>query len=498
MKLFIVFALVAAAAAQLSNEYLPPNVGAASAPAVSYSAPAAYESYEAAATPAASYESYNVAAAAPAHSFSEADGYRYKTQRRRVFKTARRHRRDVSTEYLPPAASAPAVSYAAPAAAPAVSYAAPAAYESYEAAATPAASYESYNVAAAAPAHSFSEADGYRYKTQRRRVFKTARRHRRDVSTEYLPPAASAPAVSYAAPAAAPAVSYAAPAAYESYEAAATPAASYESYNVAAAAPAHSFSESDGYRYKTQRRRVFKTARRHRRDVSTEYLPPAASAPAVSYAAPAAAAPAVSYAAPAAYESYEAAATPAASYESYNVAAAAPAHSFSEADGYRYKTQRRRVFKTARRHRRDVSTEYLPPAASAPAVSYAAPAAAAPAVSYAAPAAYESYEAAATPAASYESYNVAAAAPAHSFSEADGYRYKTQRRRVFKTARRHRRDVSAEYLPPLASNSVATYEAPAAYESYEVEASAPAHSYSEADGYRYRTQRRRVIRRHRF
>ncbi|XP_058983393.1 ice-structuring glycoprotein-like [Musca domestica] len=448
----------------VSTEYLPP---AASAPVASY------ESYETA--PAASYESYDVAASAPAHSFSEADGYRYKTHRRRVFKTARRHRKlfivfalvaaaaaQLSNEYLPPnvgAASAPAVSYSA---APAASY------ESYETAAAPAASYESYEVAAAAPAHTFSEADGYRYKTHRRRVFKTARRHRRDVSTEYLPPAASAPAVSYAAPAAS----------YESYETAAAPAASYESYEVAAAAPAHSFSEADGYRYKTHRRRVFKTARRHRRDVSTEYLPPAASSPAVSYAAPAA--PAASY------ESYETAAAPAASYESYEVAAAAPAHSFSETDGYRYKTHRRRVFKTARRHRRDVSTEYLPPAASAPAVSYAAPAAS-----------YESYEAAAAPAASYESYEVAAAAPAHSFSEADGYRYKTHRRRVFKTARRHRRDVSAEYLPPLASNSVSTYEAPAAYESYEVEASAPAHSYSDAEGYRYRTQRRRVFRRRR-
>ncbi|XP_073841164.1 uncharacterized protein [Musca autumnalis] len=537
------------AASAVSTEYLPP---AASAPAVSYAAPAA------------SYESYDVGASAPAHSFSEADGYRYKTQRRRVFKTARRHRRDVSTEYLPPAASAVSTEYLPPAAsAPAVSYAAPAA------------SYESYDVGASAPAHSFSEADGYRYKTQRRRVFKTARRHRRDVSTEYLPPAASAPVASYesyeTAPAAsyesydvaaatpahsfseadgyryrtqrrrvfrtklfivfalvaaaaaqlsneylppnvgaasAPTVSYAAPAAYESYETAAAPAASYESYQVAAAAPAHSFSEADGYRYKTQRRRVFKTARRHRRDVSTEYLPPAASAPdqvaaaapahsfsqddgyryktqrrrvfktarrhrrdvSTEYLPPAASAPAVSYAAPAAsysapaaYESYEAA--PAASYESYQVAAAAPAHSFSQDDGYRYKTQRRRVFKTARRHRRDVSTEYLPPAASAPAA--------------------------------YESYQVAAAAPAHSFSQDDGYRYKTQRRRVFKTARRHRRDVSAEYLPPLASNSVATYEAPAAYESYEVEASAPAHSYSDAEGYRYRTQRRRVFRRRR-
>ncbi|XP_061390420.1 uncharacterized protein LOC133325713 [Musca vetustissima] len=452
-KFIILFAFVAAVAAQqVSNEYLPPHfdLGGASYTVTSASAPEA--SYAA--------ESYDVGASAPAHSFSEADGYRYKTQRRRVFRTARRHRRDVSTEYLPPAASAVSTEYLPPAAsAPAVSYAAPAA------------SYESYDVGASAPAHSFSEADGYRYKTQRRRVFGTARRHRRDVSTEYLPPAASAVSTEYLPPAAsAPAVSYAAP------------AASYESYDVSASAPAHSYSEADGYRYKTQRRRVFRTARRHRRDVSTEYLPPAASAVSTEYLPPAASAPAVSYAAPAA------------SYESYDVSASAPAHSFSEADGYRYKTQRRRVFRTARRHRRDVSTEYLPPAASAPVASY------------------ESYETA--PAASYESYEVAAAPAAHSFSEADGYRYKTQRRRVFRTARRHRRDVSTEYLPPAAS-AVSTeylppaasapavsYAAPAAsYESYDVSASAPAHSFSEADGYRYKTQRRRVFRtarRHRF
>uniref|UniRef100_A0A1I8M226 Uncharacterized protein n=1 Tax=Musca domestica TaxID=7370 RepID=A0A1I8M226_MUSDO len=537
MKLSIAFALFATAAAQLSNEYLPPNVGGAVG-AASYGVAASVPAPEVAyAAPAASYESYDVGASAPAHSFSEADGYRYKTQRRRVVKTARRHRREVSAEYLPPAASAPAASYAAPAfAAPANSFAAPAAAASYD---------NSYDVEASAPAHSFSQADGYRYKTNRRRV--VVRRNRfkfiilfalvaavaaQQVSNEYLPPhfdlggasysvsSVAAPEASYAAesydvgasapahtfseadgyrykthrrrvyktarrhrrdvsteylPPAASSVSteYLPPAASAPAASYAAPAASYESYDVGASAPAHSFSEADGYRYKTQRRRVYKTARRHRRDVSTEYLPPAASAPVASY------------------ESYEAA--PAASYESYDVAASAPAHSFSEADGYRYKTHRRRVFKTARRHRRDVSTEYLPPAASAVSTEYLPPAASAPAVSYAAPAA------------SYETYDVGASAPAHSFSEADGYRYKTHRRRVFKTARRHRRDVSTEYLPPAASAPVASYEsyetAPAAsYESYDVAASAPAHSFSEADGYRYKTHRRRVFktaRRHR-
>lgn len=154
--------MFATAAAQLSNEYLPPNVGGAVS-AASYGVAASVPATEVAyAAPAASYESYDVGASAPAHSFSEADGYRYKTQRRRVVKTARRHRREVSAEYLPPAASAPAASYAAPAfAAPANSFAAPAAAASYD---------SSYDVEASAPAHSFSQADGYRYKTNRRRV----------------------------------------------------------------------------------------------------------------------------------------------------------------------------------------------------------------------------------------------------------------------------------------------------------------------------------------
>ncbi|XP_059224766.1 uncharacterized protein LOC106093917 [Stomoxys calcitrans] len=298
MKFLIVFALVAAATAQLSNEYLPPH--AESSYSVAASAPAPEIAY---AAPSYSAESYDVGAASePAHSYSSDEGYRYKTQRRRVYR--HRHRRDVSTEYLPPVAaySAPAASYAAPAAsysAPDASYSAPAASYSAPAAsysAPAAASYETYDVSASAPAHSYSSDDGYRYKTQRRRVYKTARRHRRDVSTEYLPPVASysAPAASYSAPAA-------------SYSA---PAASYS-------APAVSYSAPAAASY---------------------------SAPAVSYSAPAAA---VSYSAPAA-ASYSA---PAASYETYDVSASAPAHSYSSDDGYRYKTQRRRVFRTSRRHR---------------------------------------------------------------------------------------------------------------------------------------------------
>ncbi|XP_059224757.1 uncharacterized protein LOC131997630 [Stomoxys calcitrans] len=358
IKFLIIFAfVVATATAQVSNEYLPPFAGGSEGSAVAASAPAPEVIY---AAPSSDVESYDTSASAPAHTFSSDEGYRYKTHRRRVY---RRHRRGVSTEYLPPAASAPAASYAAeetsysspagsysgsaasysaPAAsysAPAASYSAPAASYSAPAASysAPAASYsESYDTGASAPAHSYSSDEGYRYKTQRRRVFRTSRRHRRGVSTEYLPPAASAPAASYAAeetsyssPAgsysgsaasySAPAVSYSAPAASYSAPAASysAPAASYsESYDTGASAPAHSYSSDEGY---------------------PEYLPPLASNSVASYSAPEASYSEASYSAPAA------------SYESYDTgAASSPSHSFSDADGYRYKTQRRRVF---RRHR---------------------------------------------------------------------------------------------------------------------------------------------------
>ncbi|XP_058988176.1 uncharacterized protein LOC131807170 [Musca domestica] len=380
-KLFIVLALVAAASAQLSSEYLPPVAAsttyevAANAPVAAAAAPVT--SYLA---PAASFDTVEIAA--PAHSYSNAEGYRYKTQKRRIVKTARRHRRDVSTEYLPPVAAS--TTYEVAAAAPVTSYLAPAA------------SFDTVEVAA--PAHSFSDAEGYRYKTQKRRVVKTARRHRRDVATEYLPPVAAS--TTYEVAAAAPVVAAASP--DTSYL---SPAASFDTVEVAA--PAHSFSDAEGYRYKTQKRRVVKTARRHRRDVSTEYLPPVAASTTYEVAAApvaAAAAPVTSYLAPAA------------SFDTVEVAA--PAHSFSDAEGYRYKTQKRRVVKTARRHRRDVSTEYLPPVAASTTYEVAA---AAPATSYLAPAA------------SFDTVEVAA--PAHSFSDAEGYRYKTHRSRVL---RRHR------------------------------------------------------------
>ncbi|XP_037819161.1 flocculation protein FLO11 [Lucilia sericata] len=508
MKFFIVLcALVAAATADvshLSNKYLPPHqqaasapavsyspapaaqsfhveaasapapavsysapapaaqsfhVEAASAPAVSYSAPApAAQSFhvEAASAPAASYEtsSFETAAAEPAHTFSSDEGYRYKTVKRRVI----RRRRDVSTEYLPPvAASAPVAQYES---APVESYAAPAA------------SYESYEVAAAEPAHSFSSAEGYRYRTSKRRVI---RRRRRDVSTEYLPPvAASAPVAQYDS---APVESYAAP------------AASYESYEVAAAEPAHSFSSADGYRYRTSKRRVIRRRRRDVSHLSSEYLPPvqgAGSAPSAEYLPPvAASAPVAQYESAPSFS--VAASAPGASYSSYETAASEPAHSFSSAEGYRYKTAKRRVI----RRRREVSTEYLPPVAASTPIGQ-----------------YETtpVEAFAGPAASFVSsaYEVGASEPAHSFSSGEGYRYRTAKRRVI---RRRRRDVSTEYLPPVAASApvaqyesapVESYAAPAAsYESYEVAAAEPAHSFSSGEGYRYRTAKRRVIRRRR-
>ncbi|XP_075162345.1 uncharacterized protein LOC142235009 [Haematobia irritans] len=328
--------------------------------------------------------------AAPAHELAD-DGYRYKTHRRVVY---RRNRRDVShlpsNEYLPPqeeAAPAPTNEYLPPV------------QEQQE----------------AAPAHELAD-DGYRYKTHRRVVY---RRNRRDVShlpsNEYLPPAQEAQVVE----AAAPVEQYAAP--------------------VEEAAPAHELAD-DGYRYKTHRRVVY---RRNRRDVShlpsNEYLPPAQEAQTVEVAAPV-----EQYAAP--------------------VEEAAPAHELAD-DGYRYKTHRRVVY---RRNRRDVShlpsNEYLPPAQEAQAVE-----AAAPAVEYAV---------------------AEEAAPAHELAD-DGYRYKTHRRVVY---RRNRRDVSNEYLPPVQEAQVA--EAPVEQYAAAAEEAAPAHELAD-DGYRYKTHRRVVYRRNR-
>ncbi|EDV50936.2 uncharacterized protein Dere_GG15234 [Drosophila erecta] len=331
MKLFLVaFAVIAAVAADVShlptNEYLPPvqEQQIIAAPQNEYLAPVD---------------------AAPETTFGD-DGYRYKTQRRVVL---RRHRRDVnelpSNEYLPPVA-APQNEYLAP--------------------------------ADAAPETIFGD-DGYRYKTQRRRVL---RRHRRDVnelpSNEYLPPVSAAapsneylppylPPVQVAAPAPAP-VQIAAPIQL------AAPAPV-----VVEAEPAHELAD-DGYRYKTHRRVVY---RRHRRDVnelSNEYLPPVA-APQNEYLAPADAAPETELA----------------------------------DDGYRYKTHRRVVY---RRHRRDVnelSNEYLPPVVASQ-NEYSAPIQAGPTTDFLAPVG-----------------NTVDVAPAHVLGN-DGYRYKTHKRVVF---RRH-------------------------------------------------------------
>src|SRR5512144_1357444 len=93
MKFFLIaFAVIAAVAADVShlpsNEYLPPVQEAApvAAPTNEYLPPVAAVPVE----------------AAPAHELAD-DGYRYKTNRRVVY---RRNRRDVShlpsNEYLPP------------------------------------------------------------------------------------------------------------------------------------------------------------------------------------------------------------------------------------------------------------------------------------------------------------------------------------------------------------------------------------------------------------
>ncbi|XP_058983394.1 uncharacterized protein LOC131804473 [Musca domestica] len=365
-----------------SNEYLPP---------VQQEAAPVYEP--------APVEQVSVVAqeAAPAHELAD-DGYRYKTHRRVVY---RRNRRDVShlpsNEYLPPQQEA------APVAAPTNEYLPPV-------------------QADAEPAHEVA-ADGYRYKTHRRVVY---RRNRRDVShlpsNEYLPPQQEATPV------------------YEPAPVEQVPVAVQEPE------PAHELAD-DGYRYKTHRRVVY---RRNRRDVShlpsNEYLPPVQQEAAPVYEP--------------------------APVEQVSVVAqeAAPAHELAD-DGYRYKTHRRVVY---RRNRRDVShlpsNEYLPPQQEAAPV-------AAPTNEYLPPV-------------------QADAEPAHEVA-ADGYRYKTHRRVVY---RRNRRDVSHlpsnEYLPPVQQEAAPVYEpAPVEQVSVVAQEAAPAHELAD-DGYRYKTHRRVVYRRH--
>ncbi|XP_043649034.1 uncharacterized protein LOC122617297 [Drosophila teissieri] len=383
MKLFLVaFAVIAAVAADVShlpsNEYLPPvqEQQIIAAPTNEYLPPVEVE-------------------AAPAHELAD-DGYRYKTHKRVVL---RRHRRDVnelSNEYLPPVEVA----------APTNEYLPPVEVE-------------------AAPAHELAD-DGYRYKTHRRVVL---RRHRRDVnelSNEYLPPVdAVAPSNEYLAP------------------------VGDASETVLA---------DDGYRYKTHKRVVI---RRHRRDVnelSNEYLPPVQEQQII-------AAPSNEYLSPVDVE-------------------AAPAHELAD-DGYRYKTHKRVVL---RRHRRDVnelSNEYLPPVqAVAPTNEYLPPVSAPVQVAAPAPA---PVQIAAPVQLAAPAPVVVEAEPAHELAD-DGYRYKTHRRVVY---RRHRRDVnelSNEYLPPFQAAAPSNeYLAP-------VEAS---ETVLADDGYRYKTNKRVVVRRHR-
>nr|XP_036672179.1 uncharacterized protein LOC108020189 [Drosophila suzukii] len=430
MKLFLVaFAVIAAVAADVShlpsNEYLPPvqEQQIIASPSNEYLPPVVQE-----------------VEAAPAHELAD-DGYRYKTHRRVVL---RRHRRDVnelSNEYLPPVA--PSNEYLAP--------------------------------VEAAPETILAD-DGYRYKTNKRVV---VRRHRRDVnelSNEYLPPVqeAVAPSNEYLAPVEAPETVLA----DDGYRyktnkrvvvrrhrrdvnelsneylppvQAAAPSNEYLPPVAVEAAPETVLAD-DGYRYKTHRRVVL---RRHRRDVnelpSNEYLPPVA-APSNEYLAPVEAAP----------------------------------ETILADDGYRYKTNKRVVL---RRHRRDVShlpsNEYLPPVqAAAPSNEYLPPVSAP--VQVAAPAPAPVQIAAPVQLAAPAPVEIEAQ-PAHELAD-DGYRYKTHRRVVY---RRHRRDVnelpSNEYLPPVAAPSN-EYLAPVEAASETILAD---------DGYRYKTHKRVVLRRHR-
>ncbi|KAH8395682.1 hypothetical protein KR222_007647 [Zaprionus bogoriensis] len=427
MKLFLIaFAVIAAVAADVShlpsNEYLPPvqpqeEIQTIALPSNEYLAPQEV-----------AVEQGTLAA----------DGYRYKTQRRVVL---RRHRRDVShlsSEYLPPVQSAaPSNEYLPPVQASApIQVAAPAPIEI----AAP--------IEEAVPAHELAD-DGYRYKTHRRVVL---RRHRRDVShlpsNEYLPPGQESvvPSNQYLAPVA---------------------------NVVEEIAPVEQgVLADDGYRYKTQRRVVL---RRHRRDVShlpaNEYLPPVqAAAPSNEYLPPVQASAPIQVAAPAPIEI----AAP--------IEEPVPAHELAD-DGYRYKTHRRVVL---RRHRRDVShlpsNEYLPPVQP-----------------------QEEIQTIALPSNEY----LAPAVEQGSLAD-DGYRYKTQRRVVL---RRHRRDVSHlsseylppvqsaapsnEYLPPVQASAPIQVAAPAPIEiAAPIEEPVPAHELAD-DGYRYKTHRRVVLRRHR-
>nr|XP_036227435.1 uncharacterized protein LOC118682550 [Bactrocera oleae] len=174
---FLVCVLVASVTADvshLSNQYLPATYAAAASVPIqtyrvsvsppSYSAPE--QSYNVVAPTALAEPEYAASEPVAAHSFSSSDAYRYKTQRRVVYR--HRQRRDaLSSEYLPSAASSPSVEYLPPAASSAVSsYSAAPSYQSeiYASAASyQSESYAEPSYAESAPAYSFSSSDGYRY-----------------------------------------------------------------------------------------------------------------------------------------------------------------------------------------------------------------------------------------------------------------------------------------------------------------------------------------------
>ncbi|XP_061390422.1 uncharacterized protein LOC133325715 [Musca vetustissima] len=378
----VVFAVIAAVAADVShlpsNEYLPPVQLDTSVPAPTneYLPPA---------------QQQLVVEPQPAHELAD-DGYRYKTNRRVVY---RRNRRDSppSNEYLPPVQEQTQV----------VEEVAPV----------------QQVVVEPQPAHEFAD-DGYRYKTHRRVVYRRNRRAS-PPSNEYLPPVQEQTQV----------VEEVAPV----------------QQVVVEPQPAHELAD-DGYRYKTHRRVVY---RRNRRDVShlpsNEYLPPVQQQSQVIESVAPVAVPTNEYLPPT---------------QQQVVVEPQPAHELAD-DGYRYKTHRRVVYRRNRRAS-PPSNEYLPPVQEQTQfVEEVAPV----------------------------QQVVVEPQPAHELAD-DGYRYKTHRRVVYRRNRRAS-PPSNEYLPPVQEQTQVVEEV-APVQQVVVEPQ-PAHELAN-DGYRYKTHRRVVYRRH--
>ncbi|KRK01184.1 uncharacterized protein LOC26536153 [Drosophila yakuba] len=328
--------------------------------------------------------------------------------------------------------------------------------------------------AEAAPAHELAD-DGYRYKTHKRVVI---RRHRRDVnelSNEYLPPVQAVPPTNeYLAPVEAAPETVLADDGYRykthkrvvfrrqrrdvnelsnEYLPPVDDVAPSNEYLAPVQTAPETVLADDGYRYKTHKRVVFRRQRRDVNELSNEYLPPVQAVPPTNeYLAPVEAAP----------------------------------ETVLADDGYRYKTHKRVVFRRQRRDVNELSNEYLPPVQAVPPTNeYLAPVEAAP----------------------------------ETVLADDGYRYKTHKRVVFRRQRRDVNELSNEYLPPVQAVPPTNEYLPPVSAPVQVAAPAPApvqiaapvqlaapapvvveaepaHELAD-DGYRYKTHRRVVYRRHR-